>query len=347
MQLAKVNSIFCLFAAVILLFTSWVIYYALPYKHVFELIFAALILFKYHDFSKRNKNLYFIFILISLWYYRPADFDFDILATGIYKSLLFGLIFFLPESFHQTIFKYFRLILCILVAYGIVFHVLRLLGIFTLPEIALVFSDYRYYDVYPFLVYQHESAMRFSSIFDEPGYLGTLSVFVLILGGMNLTRWYNLVLLIGGILSLSFAFYVMLAVVLVIYIIKSRSYYILLLIGAVVFLINKYLPEFFTPFLEREEMAIFWGGTYSDNRGDSDKAIKFIHNMPFFNVLIGNGYDSPVKYFRDNNDGLASSSIWRMILQLGYLGVISVVLFIIGFTKKYFLNILFAFVFIL
>ena len=92
-------------------------------------------------------------------------------------------------------------------------------------------------------------------------------------------------------------------------------------------------------------MAIFWGGTYSDNRGDSDKAIKFIHNMPFFNVLIGNGYDSPVKYFRDNNDGLASSSIWRMILQMGYLGVISVVLFIIGFTKKYFLNILFAFVF--
>lgn len=181
----------------------------------------------------------------------------------------------------------------------------------------------------------------------KPGYLGTLSVFVLILGGMNLTRWYNLVLLIGGILSLSFAFYVMLAVVLVIYIIKSRSYYILLLIGAVVFLINKYLPEFFTPFLEREEMAIFWGGTYSDNRGDSDKAIKFIHNMPFFNVLIGNGYDSPVKYFRDNNDGLASSSIWRMILQMGYLGVISVVLFIIGFTKKYFLNILFAFVFIL
>lgn len=134
MQLAKVNSIFCLFAAVILLFTSWVIYYALPYKHVFELIFAALILFKYHDFSKRNKNLYFIFILISLWYYRPADFDFDILATGIYKSLLFGLIFFLPESFLQTIFKYFRLILCILVAYGIVFHVLRLLGINSISQ---------------------------------------------------------------------------------------------------------------------------------------------------------------------------------------------------------------------
>lgn len=101
MQLAKVNSIFCLFAAVILLFTSWVIYYALPYKHVFELIFAALILFKYHDFSKRNKNLYFIFILISLWYYRPADFDFDILATGIYKSLLFGLIFFFLNPFSK------------------------------------------------------------------------------------------------------------------------------------------------------------------------------------------------------------------------------------------------------
>lgn len=347
MQVAKADSIFCIFAAVVILFTSWVIYYTLPYKHVFELILAALILFRYHHFSKRNKNLYLIFVLISLWYYRPADFDFSVLATGIYKSLLFGLIFFLPESFLRGIFKYFRLILCILVAYGIVFHILRLLGIFTLPEIAIVFSDYRYYEVYPLLVYQFESAMRFSSIFDEPGYLGTLSVFVLILGGMNLTKWYNLVLLIGGILSLSFAFYVMLAIVLGIYIIKSQSYYVLLIIGVVVVLINTYLPEFFLPFLERDEMAIFFGGSYSDNRGNSNEAIKFINNMPFLNILIGNGYDSPMRYFRDNNDGLASSSIWRMILQMGYLGVASVVLFIMGFIKKYFLNVLFAFIFIL
>lgn len=347
MQLTKTDSIFCVFAAVVFLFTSWVIYYTLPFKHVFELIFAALILFKYHDFSKRNKNLYLIFVFISLWYYRPADFDFSVLATGIYKSLLFGLIFFLPKFCLRNIFKYFRLVLCVLVAYGVVFHILRLLGVFTLPEIAVVFSDYRYYEVYPLLVYQFESAMRFSSIFDEPGYLGTLSIFVLILGGMNLRKWYNLVLLIGGILSLSFAFYVMLAIVLGIYMIKSQTYYILLVIGAVVYLINKYLPEFFIPFLERNEMAVFFGGTYSDNRGDSEEAIRFIHNTPFVNILIGNGYDSPMKYFRDNNDGLASSSIWRMILQIGYMGVLSVVLFITKYTRKYFSNILFTIIFVL
>src|SRR5690606_28258663 len=61
-----------------------------------------------------------------------------------------------------------------------------------------------------FIQVQHEFVVRFYSIFDEPGTLGTLSAFVLYGNRYMFRRKENLIILIGGILTFSLAFYILL-----------------------------------------------------------------------------------------------------------------------------------------
>lgn len=340
-------NLFCLTVSCLILFASWTVYYKLPYALALEGLFAAYVVANYFNkSSSRQQSLFIVFFLISAWYYFPR-FDFTGIFSGLFRSFVISSIFLLPYDYIKGIYKYFITILAGIVAFGSVAHLLRLLGIFEFPMIDMVFRDDRYYEVYPLLVYQNETSYRFASIFDEPGYLGTLCAFILALDGFNFKKIVNIILFIGGLLSLSFAFYLMIAIALLLITIRERRFGVLIISVLVIATIANFLPDFFAPIVERPELLAFADGTLTDERGGGKASMNIITSHGFFNMLFGNGYDAPLYYFKSNTVSLASSSVYRLIFQMGYLGLITVVLFIIKNTPRSFNAIIFTLLFIL
>lgn len=60
-----------------------------------------------------------------------------------------------------------------------------------------------------FVTNSDASTLRFYSMFDEPGVLGTLSAFVLYANRYDFKSKYNLIILVGAFFSFSFAFYLL------------------------------------------------------------------------------------------------------------------------------------------
>lgn len=70
-----------------------------------------------------------------------------------------------------------------------------------------------YYFQYPFLVVSESTALpilryRFCGFFDEPGVIGTIAGACLLINNFNLKKWYNFVLFIIGMFSMSLYFFI-------------------------------------------------------------------------------------------------------------------------------------------
>lgn len=89
-------------------------------------------------------------------------------------------------------------------------------------------------------------SLRFYSIFDEPGVLGTLGAYVLFANKYNFKKWYNLSLFIGCLCTMSMAFYALSLVGLVYTNSQSRRAIImsLLVIGVVLYFAYDFLKEY-------------------------------------------------------------------------------------------------------
>lgn len=347
----KKIKVFSFFLAVLILFTSWTVFFTVPMPIIFQALYLLLLFLFFKDSSIKKTKLFIIFFVISIWYFWPSDFDFKGICTGFYRSLVISSLFLLKDKCIYYVYKYFVNILSVVLLFGIVAHILRFLDIFSFPQIDIVFRDDRYYEVYFLHVYQLNTSMRFASIFDEPGYLGTLCGFLLAIGRFDFKKYQNLIFLFAGMLSLSFAFYVILFVIFALYLIKERKISILFAVLSVGLLLVYFFPDFFAVIIERPELVSLSQGTdFQDSRGGTAgmrENLEIIHSRSFINILIGNGYDAPLKLFKYNTVGIASSSIFRLIFQMGYLGLLSLLVFIVLNTKKNFHSLVFSLVFIL
>ncbi|TCB73705.1 hypothetical protein [Acinetobacter sp. ANC 4177] len=74
-------------------------------------------------------------------------------------------------------------------------------------EILGKFDNITFYN-YLFFIQPQLDYVRFYSIFDEPGVVGTLSAFILYGQRYALNKWYNLIIFIASIFTFSIAFYV-------------------------------------------------------------------------------------------------------------------------------------------
>lgn len=344
---ADKNILFYIYTSVVLIFTSWTIYYRLPYTSLFQLLLIVFIFKRCNVISKRRLALFGSFLFISLWFYKPMT---GIYPYGILRSIYISSLFFLSRDDIDGIIKYTFQILSIIVVFGLFCHILRLLGFTPLRQITTVFSDNRYYDVYPFLVYQQGLYFRFNSIFDEPGYYGTIIALFLVLDNLNFQKKQNVILLAGGVLTLSLAFYLIISIAILFKAIRNKSLLPFIYIAILIFLLYKFFPDLFELFTTRKEFLGAASGEFTDSRGGADSAVynlQLIHSRPWYNIIFGNGHDSPLLYARDNTDGIASSSIYRLIFQIGYLGLAYIIIFMLLTTQKKFYPFLFSCMFII
>lgn len=126
------------------------------------------------------------------------------------------------------------------------------------------------YVMYWFLVEPYGAISgRFHGIWDEPGFIGTICGLILVAERMNLKKKGNWIILIGGLLSLSFYFYVALIMGLILFSSRLKHRWLVMALFVAVFIAtynNQYLYDtLWHRFEWNEEEGAFEG----DNRNNS------------------------------------------------------------------------------
>lgn len=120
---------------------------------------------------------------------------------------------FVKERFGNNCYKYFIYIYSTLMAVSLIVWTAVLLGSSLPAQIIEPLNSIKEYNYlgYPFLLVPLKEnimqSIRFASVFDEPGVVGTISLICLYINGFNMRKWYNIVILISGICSFSLMFY--------------------------------------------------------------------------------------------------------------------------------------------
>lgn len=173
-------------------------------------VFAILLFFisRTRSSVKGNDFLLSLVLLVVLLIYSLVSNDIQIF------NLLLFLIIFTDEAAKEETFKYCHTALAVLFSASLIAAALVLLGIELPSEVIDAPNTVRTnkYLQYPFLTvaFYEESdlmLMRFASVFDEPGVVGTLSALFIVLDKYNFKKWQNYIFLAAGVLSFSFFFY--------------------------------------------------------------------------------------------------------------------------------------------
>lgn len=189
----------------------------------------------------------------------------------------------------QTVFlfeKYFSNILVI----GFVIYVFLIIGI-ELPHFKYISDDKGplgyYYNVYLFVAQlKHQLNMdwfnRFSSIFNEPGYLGTVLGLLLIMKRMDFSDIKNKIYLVTGLFTFSGAFYVLLIYGFIVFFFKTKK--------VIIFSILSYALIFYI--LHNNETIYyymygrFFDGDFNNREGECFKYI-FNNFLQSDNLMVG------------------------------------------------------------
>ena len=225
-------------------------------------------------------------------------------------------------------------IFAVILFYTLIVYILILLGV-PIPSVKLISGEegraaagMQYYQNYLGCLIINQSGellYRFTSVFTEPGVVGTFCAFFLAADGMKFKKSKkDIIFLIAGILSLSVAFYVMAIVALAFKFlrkggVKAFSGFILIVVLYFVF-INVNFNNFALQVVQ-QRLTITESGLAGDNRMHEEARVVFENflNSDLKTILMGYG----------NTDATTSAgiSVWQMsasykeaIFQLGFIG---------------------------
>jgi len=330
------DKLYVLYSSIVILFTSWTIYYHLPYSLFFYLGFTIWTITKYNPYNKSKIFAFLGFLILSLWYFRPCDLEMKPIVSGLITALTICSIFLIDKSTIHKILDLIFLIISVIVAFGIIAYLLRFFNVYDFTQIATVRNgsgkDYAVYLFHTYAILDNGLLLdfRFSSIFDEPGYLGTIAAFYLIYQDFNFKKPQNIVLFIGGLFTLSLAFYIMVFPFLLFNFIKKDRIVDFLIFAIIIVVLVTQFSDLFDIFLRRQE---FSGDGFSDSRGGQSELmynISILEKQDLIHFLFGNGNDSYlIQNYGDNTQGVGNSSIFRLFYQIGILGVLYLISFIV------------------
>ena len=191
-----------------------------------------------------------------------------------------------------------------------------------------------YYQIYPFTAQwmgrwsKDYYALRFCGVFREPGVVGTFSALLLCAENFKLRwKWQNIVLIIAGIISFSFAVYGSTAIYFLIKLLKMDKKWVIAMLGLAalyVLFINVKIPV--AALARFQDRLRFFGGEVVDNRTNEDyeQVFKTLFNGNLLNLLLGNGYGSIETVLSEKLvDGASYKNLIYNYGILGFLGQIA------------------------
>ncbi|MGN0033243.1 MAG: hypothetical protein ACI358_05650 [Candidatus Limimorpha sp.] len=264
--------------------------------------------------EKWTKWILLCFALAYIW--ASVFVDRSSIVT-VFNFLAFAFIPTLKKEVVFETYKVFRKIFVFFLGFSIINYVLVLLG---MDFISIVIEplnkakDYKYI-LHPFLVTTTSLELtRFHSIYDEPGFIGTLCGLMLIAERMNLQKRSNYILLLGGLISLSFYFYVAMIFGFVVFSTKLKKKWIYLAL-LLCFILVSYNNEFmYNTIWSRFEYDAETGKFVGDNRNSKvvDNVYESLLGTPLFYTGLGSA--ATVEY-------VGSASLKLIILKHGFIFV--------------------------
>lgn len=279
-----------------------------------------------------NKDIALAFIFLALSIFVKGK-----NIYGLLESFLqfLPLIFILSDNENKAKhIDFISKVLGFVIIIGAIPYLLQNAGFISLMGVPSFYGDGShdsYFFTNYFLFLQHFSeTFRFRSIFLEPGYLGTLSAFILYLNNYDFKKWQNCFILIGLLLSFSLAGYIAFAIGYLFHLrienksIRGPIVFIILLIGVmnIAPLINNgnnYVNELIVQRLQfDEELGIVGNDRF---HGDTD----YLFEQAFTNGTFMFGL--PNNIF-DNSD-ITGAGYKIYILRYGLFSFVCAILFYI------------------
>jgi hypothetical protein len=167
----------------------------------------------------KEKGTFWIFLCFALAYIWAVVFVDRSGIVTLFNFLAFAFIPILRKDLVFETYKTFYRLIVFFLSLSIVNYLFVRIGLtFGGIEIEPLNSLKSYkYIMYMFLVEPSGGSGRFHGLWDEPGFIGTICGLLLVAERMNLRKKGNWIILIGGLLSLSFYFYLALIMGLVLF----------------------------------------------------------------------------------------------------------------------------------
>lgn len=207
----------------------------------FSFVFSCILIQK-NRFSCYHKWLLFIFVFWWLLntFYR---YDFSTINFGLFTFFTLILLCYLNKNVIYQAFSYYINYMTIMSCFGVFSYFCMAFSI-NIPKTVCSYYGERlgdgilYFDYYFSYIVIEDAYVRLCGLFNEPGYYGTFLSLCLIANGVNFKDKRNVILMIAGCLTFSAAFFITLICYFVYLAIIRKKYYILLIGGVAIFLIN-------------------------------------------------------------------------------------------------------------
>lgn len=179
------------------------------------------------DFKERN-NVFFLFIFLIIVCIVPIAHGQNIF--GILVSAFLAFIPFVKKESMLKTFDILKYIVATVIAISImVWFAVVIFQVYLPSRVIEPLNELKEYNYlsYPFLVIPLQikdlELVRFCSVFDEPGVVGTLSLLFLYYGEFKMRRIENIVFFVGGLISFSLFFLLGFAIFVIIRIFLNKE----------------------------------------------------------------------------------------------------------------------------
>jgi hypothetical protein len=337
--LSHLFKIYRFYIVVVVIFTAWTVYYRLPSSTVSLFFGCVLILVFERPLKRKNFVLSIIFMIVVSRGLMPYGLsESTLFIPHIVLAVFISSLLHIKDHSYEHIYKMFKDILAIIFSLGLSIHLAIQYFSLDVQPFAYVLNDSgRDYSVYPFFVYEQLYGafygLRFSSIFDEAGYLGTMLAFILVIENYNFNKKTNVIFFITGIFTYSLAFYSLTIFGLFLFQRRSRRY--IIIVAIIIMASYTFLGDNVNDLIVKR-LSIENGEIVGDNRGGAKLGLEmwdYLSNQNMLSFIFGNGFDA--YEFTPNIHFMITDSNWgRLVHQLGIFFLAMFLIFSFNLARK-------------
>jgi hypothetical protein len=291
----------------------------------------ALICYSNREIRRKDFGLVFFYCFVVAYNIGLSLFLHMININGVINNatvFLFVFLFFTKETFYKRTFQIFVLIYASIMAISLTVWILAIMGLVSPIDQYVSSNGFVVYNHYPFLLMPTGvDSLRFNGLFDEPGVVGTLSGFILIINGFNIKDWKSIMAMISGLASFSLFFYVIAGIYFIYYSFFVKKSFVLALFVVIAlggfYLTTKDSPMMYEMIWSRVEWDEENGKFVGDNRitKEGDEYYESIKGTSeyYFGVKDRERFWSYAEGSSSYKTVVAQSGMVFLVLYLGFL----------------------------